>query len=407
MKKIIVTNTGDTAVSAQLLQRPDLDVLVVTERRFAESYPSGTAIAFVDSLNDPARSAEQAAAAADLSDRELVLPLSERAALTAGYLRSWLGLGGEGVERMLACTNKYVMKQRFAAAGLPTAAFRLAGNPDQVRAAVRQLGAPAVVKPVLGAGADAMFVVRFRDQLESPELDAYFGRLLAPATTSEKSFPVVVEEMLPVTAELHCDGYVEGGRVRHARASRYLRPVLQYAGTTFGSFTLSHEDPVAQAVEALHERAVSAVGLTHATTHLEVLEVDGRHYVGEIAARPGGGGIRRMLQLRDGFDSREAMVRAGLLERYRPEAVDRGSEVLQLMLPALRGTVREMSSVDDLLGIPGVSEADLRIAPGDTVDGLMDSSTVSGLVFADVTGEQSVRALTAAVEERFMLRVDG
>lgn len=406
MKRIIVTNTGDTVVSRQLLERPDLDVLVVTEPRFAENYPSGTTIAFVDSLNDPARSADQAAAVADLSDREFVLSLSERAALTAGYLRSWLGLDGPGLEVVLGCTNKYVMKRRLSAAGLPTAAFRLAGSPDQVRAAVHELGLPAVIKPVLGAGADAMFVVRSADQLDGPQLNAYLGRLLAPTTTSEKSFPVIVEAMLPLTGELHCDGYVEDGVVRYARVSRYLRPVLQYAGAIFGSHTLAHNDPVAKAVTLLHTRAISALGLTHGTTHLEVLDVAGDLYAGEIAARPGGGGIRRMLQLRDGFDSREAMIRAALSESYQCEDVAEDGEVLQLMLPAARGTVREISSSTDLLAVRGVIEADVRVATGETFDGLMDSSTVSGLVFAAVSDEESVRAVTAAVQEAFMLRVE-
>lgn len=406
MKRIIVTNTGDTVVSRQLLDRPDLDVLVVTEPRFAENYPSGTSFAFVDNLNDPARSADQAGAAADLSDREYVVSLSERAALAAGYLRSWLGLDGPGVEVVLGCTNKYVMKRRLSAAGLRTAPFRLAGSPDQVRAAVHELGLPAVIKPVLGAGSDAMFVVRSTDQLDGPQLSAYVGRLLAPTTTSEKTFPVIVEAMLPLTAELHCDGYVEDGVVRYVRVSRYLRPVLQYAGAIFGSHTLAHGDPLAEAVQTLHTRAVVALGLTHATTHLEVLDVAGELYAGEIAARPGGGGIRRMLQLRDGFDSREAMIRAGLSEGYRPMGATRDTEVLQLMLPAVRGTVREISNATDLLGIRGVAEADIRLATGDTLDGLMDSSSVSGLVYADVTDEASVRTVTAAVEETFTLRVD-
>lgn len=113
-----------------------------------------------------------------------------------------------------------------------------------------------------------------------------------------------------------------------------------------------------------------------------------------------------MLQLRDGFDSREAMVRAALSESYQRQEVAEDSEVLQLMLPAARGTVREISSATELRGIRGVIEADIRVATGETFDGLMDSSTVSGLVFAAVSDEASVRAVTAAVQETFTLRVE-
>jgi hypothetical protein len=113
-----------------------------------------------------------------------------------------------------------------------------------------------------------------------------------------------------------------------------------------------------------------------------------------------------MLQLRDRFDSREAMVRAALSESYRWEEGPRDSEVLQLMLPAVRGTVREITSATELLGLRGVVEADIRVATGETFDGLMDSSTVSGLVFAAVSDEASVRAVTRAVQETFTLRVE-
>jgi hypothetical protein len=51
-------------------------------------------------------------------------------------------------------------------------------------------------------------------------------------------------------------------------------------------------------------------------------------------------------------------------------------------------------------------EADIRVATGETFDGLMDSSTVSGLVFAAVSDEASVRAVTRAVQETFTLRVE-
>jgi biotin carboxylase len=406
VKKIIVTNTGDTVVSKQLLEDPDLDVIVITEPRFEENYPAGTRLVLVDNLNDPARSTEQAAARLDLSDREFVVSLSERAALTAGCLRSWLGLPGPGFEVVLNCTNKYVMKRRFAEAGLPTARFRLAGNPGHVYEAVSELGLPVVIKPLLGAGADAMLVLRTADQLNGSELQEYFERMLNPGTTSEKSFPVVVETMLALTSEIHCDGYVENGEIRYARAARYLRPVLQYADGIFGSYTLPHSDPLAEQVLEMHRRAVAAVGLTHGSTHLEVLEVHGELYAGEIAARPGGGGIRRMLQLRDGFDSREAMLRAALLESYKFEPSIRDGEVAQLMLPAQRGTVREISSQQDLLAIEGVTEVEIRLAPGEKVDGLMDSSTVSGLVFADVSDDASVQRVLRALREQFALRVE-
>lgn len=406
MKKIIVTNTGDTTVVNALLNDPALDVVVVTEERFAGTYPEGTTIAFVDSLNEPYRSVEQAQAQVDLSDRHFVVSLSERAALTAGCLRSMLGLPGAGFDVILNCTNKYVMKRRFTAAGLRTADYQHASTAGQVRAAIATLGLPVVIKPIMGAGADAMMVVRDERALEDGSLDRYVERLANPKTTSEKAFPVLVESMLPLTGELHCDGFVADDEIQYARVSRYLRPVLDYEGAIFGSYTLDAADPVAAQVLSMHTVAVEAVGLRAGPTHFEVLEVGGELFAGELASRPGGGGIRRMLELRDGHDSREAMIRSSLAETYTWEPSGADGEIAQFMLPSKRGTVESISTPDDLLAIPAVREADVRLSPGDEVDGLMDSSSVSGLVFASVRQAEDVERVLRELDQAFVLTVD-
>lgn len=405
MKKIIVTNTGDTTVMKTILQDKHLDVVVVTEERFADAYPEETRIAFVTSLNDPYRAAEEAQAQIDLSDREYVVSLSERAALTAGCLRSWLSLPGPNFDVVLNCTNKYVMKKRFNAVGLQTAKYHLASNVSQVVAAVESLEGSAVIKPVMGAGSDAMMVVRNDKSVNGETLESYLDRIAQPATTSQKTYPLLVESLIPATSELHCDGYVQDGKIRYARVSRYLRPVLDYAGTIFGSYTLPDTDPVAREVLQMHALAVSAVGLTNGPTHFEVLDADGELFAGEIASRPGGGGIRRMLQLRDGFDSRQAMVLASLGERYSWSPTLSEREIAQFMLPSRRGTVTKISTPEEMLQVASVLEADIRLNPGEEVGGLMDSSSVSGLVFAEIPDTGHVLEIRSALAETFTLEL--
>lgn len=403
MKKIIVTNTGDTTVVKSLLEDDQLDVVVVTEQRFAETYPEGTRIAFVTSLNDPYRAAEEAQAQIDLSDRQYVVSLSERAALSAGCLRSWLSLPGPNFDVVLNCTNKYTMKKRFTAAGLRTAKYFLASNSSQVTTAIDSLSGSAVIKPVMGAGSDAMFVLQDYKSINGEALETYLGRIANPTTTSQKTYPLLVESLIPVSGELHCDGYVEDGKIIYARVSRYLRPVLDYAGSIFGSYTLPNTDPVAREVLQLHESAVSAVGLTDGPTHFEVLDADGELFAGEIAGRPGGGGIRRMLQLRDGFDSRKAMLLSSLGETYRWSQTASERENAQFMLPSRRGTVATISTAEDMLRVPGVLEVDIKLSPGEEVGGLMDSSSVSGLVFTEARHGGHVLELRDVLAETFTL----
>lgn len=412
MKHVIVTNTGNTRQARQLAERDDLRVLFVTEPRFVDQYPEGTELALVDDLNDPEAATAAVTAARQLGEFTHVLALSERASQAAGHLRSHLGLPGPSFDTVVNCTDKQVMKQRFREAGLPTARHAVAADAAGLAAALRETGYPAIVKPVIGAGADATEVLRSAAELATPAVRAYLDRLANPATTSEKAFPVVVEQYLDVLNEYHCDGLVVDGEVAYVRVSRYLKPVLAYGeGGVFGSHLLDQDSAEAAAVRELHERAVRAVGLRDGVTHFEALETADGILAGEIACRPGGGGIRRMLQLDSGFDSWGAYIASSFGETYEVPAAagapDGGAAdpglLVEMLFPAVRGTVTAISAAEDFAAIPGVVEVDMRLKAGDTVGGLMDSSTVSGLVFARTSAGRDVAALVRDVEAAFRM----
>ncbi|MFJ3876702.1 hypothetical protein ACIPW5_04500 [Streptomyces sp. NPDC090077] len=416
MKHVIITNTGNTRQARQLAERGDLRILFVTEPRFVDQYPEGTELALVDDLNDPEAVTAAVTASRQLGEFTHVLALSERASQAAAHLRSRLGLPGPSFETVVNCTDKQVMKQRFREAGLPTARHAVAADPAGLAAALRETGYPAIVKPVIGAGADATEVIRSAAEFATPAVQAYLDRLASPATTSEKAFPVVVEQYLDVLNEYHCDGLVTDGEVAYVRVSRYLKPVLAYGeGGVFGSHLLDQDSAEAAAVRELHERAVRAVGLRDGVTHFEALETADGILAGEIACRPGGGGIRRMLQLDSGFDSWGAYIASSFGEAYEVPAAagaaDSGAAdpglLVEMLFPAVRGTVTAISAAEDFTAIPGVIEVDMRLKAGDTVGGLMDSSTVSGLVFGRTSAGRDVAALVRDVEAAFRMETAG
>jgi biotin carboxylase len=408
MKNVLVTNTGDRSHARDLAQRPDLRVTFVTEARFLDQYEPGTDIIVVDTLNDPSTAAQSAVTQRGLADISHVVALSERAAPAAAYLRSILGLPGPSFESVLLCTNKHAMKRRFLAAGLTVAPFEMVPSAPALESAAARVGWPALVKPVVGAGVDATFVIDDRAALAAPATLERLARLTSPATTSEKRFPLLVEAFLPVVAEYHCDGYVVDGTVQHAWVSRYLRPVLGYTCGAFGSYLLDPGTPMARRVREMHDDATRAVSIRDGVTHFEALETRDTLYAGEIACRPGGGGIRRMLQLKSGFDIWQCHLATSLGEAVIQPSQDsehQTDQLLQIMLPARRGTVQAISSPQDLQPLPEVLEVDLRLSVGDIVDGLMDSSTVSGYVFLRINHGQDPMDLVRAVENVFRLEV--
>ncbi|MCM3666377.1 ATP-grasp domain-containing protein [Mesobacillus subterraneus] len=408
MKSILVTNTGDRVHAKALAARQDLHVTFVTEERFVSMYAPNTDIIIVKNLNNPTESANEVLAQRDCNMYEAVLALSERAAPTAAYLRGCLGLEGPSFDTVMNCTNKFAMKRQFEKAGMPTAAFSLASSVQEVLTSGNSVGWPIIVKPVLGGGTDATKVFFSEYELFSVEGKEYFERLHNPLTTSEKEFPVIVEKFQKVTAELHCDGFIENGEVIFVQVSQYLKPVLEYtSGGIYGSFTLDHNDPVAKEVAKMHEKAAKAVGISNGVTHFEVFLTEDGLLAGEIACRPGGGGIRKMLRFMNGFDSWDAHIAVSLGENYSFKTISGSKEQLaELMLPVKRGKIKSVSAADDFESLPGLLEVEMRVKSGDVIEGLLDSSAISGILFVKLSESNTIQKVIESVENIFSIEVD-
>src|SRR5205814_2069912 len=107
-----------------------------------------------------------------LGERELhrVLAPFELSVPVAGYLRSYLGLPGLGFETANLFTNKYLMKRRAAAAGLPVTAFRVAYALADVPRKADEIGWPVVINPVPLRGCPAGFNASYVLPPDHPDL---------------------------------------------------------------------------------------------------------------------------------------------------------------------------------------------------------------------------------------------
>lgn len=301
----------------------------------------------------------------------------------AGYLRSHFGLPGMGYETANAFSNKYVMKQRLAAAGIAVAPFRQVPRLDNLATAAKDLGWPLVIKTAFGGGSIDVVALHspdeFRDYCAS---DRSQGLRTA-------HFPLVAEQFIDMEAEFHCDGVVHDGQTRFAAVSRYLAPVLQGMGGFHGTYHLPADDPDAQEIRRLHQRVVEILGMRSGVTHLEVFKTQDGLLVGEIACRPGGGPIVESITRQYGVDMWRTFVETAL--GLEPDVSGRSPEqlVLSLFLPARPGRITELSSTAELLELPGAIGARLHHAPGDVIGRTTNSHQMTGTVFlaADTVDE--------------------
>ena len=221
---------------------------------------------------------QRAAAGRVTFDR--VVCLWEPGVILAARLREALGVPGMGVEQVLLFRDKDLMKQAVAAAGIRVPFHRRATTGDEVRAAVEELGYPAIIKPIDGAGSMDTF------RVDSPEETEAAIRRLGHVST------VNVEEFIDAE-EFTYDTVCSGGNILYEHVGYYRpRPLVARTHEWISPQTLSLRDIdtdwVRDGVQQGHD-VLRALKFDTGFTHMEwYRKADGEVVFGEIAARPAG-----------------------------------------------------------------------------------------------------------------------
>ena len=218
--------------------------------------------------------------------------------------RARFGVPGTGVETAELFRDKAKMKVRLRAAGLPVARHRLIATPEAALAFAAELGFPLVLKPPAGMGAKATFRVGSREQL----LGAVAGLGASAAR------PILVEEFLR-GEEGSCDTLTLGGEPRLSSVSHYRPSCLSVVENPWIQWccVLPRHDrgPGYDEVKALAAKATRVLGLDTGMTHMEWFRrEDGSLAIGEIAQRPPGAHITRMIGLAHDTDPYRMWARA-------------------------------------------------------------------------------------------------
>ncbi|MEU4216680.1 hypothetical protein [Actinoplanes sp. NPDC026623] len=231
-----------------------------------------------------------------------IVALHEKMVIMAARLRTAHGLPGLHLDTVLLFRDKVRMKSAVQAHGVTVPDFRALDREGDL-AAVDWSRGRHIIKPRCGVGSNQTHIV------DSPATARKLWRQLGAPPGEYEIEEFIAGDMF------HCDGIVRDGRVLHTSVGKYhARPGNVAPGAMAGSYLLP-DGALAQRIVDLHHRVVGALGLGSGVTHLEVFHTpEDKLVFCEIAARPGGGGIDRMILRRHGVHLREAAIRieAGL-----------------------------------------------------------------------------------------------
>jgi hypothetical protein len=209
-----------------------------------------------------------------------VISLWEPTVLLAARLREELGTPGMTVEECRPFRDKDLMKEKVAAAGIRTPKHKSAKSAQGVRAAVKKIGYPVIIKPIAGAG--SMDTYRVNDPAQLKAAIAKLGHI----------DEVNVEEFID-GEEYTYDTICIDGKMVYKNIGYYRpRPLTARSEEWISPQTLCLRDLDAPELKGGHEmgRAVlEALNMKTGFTHMEwYRKSDGEVVFGEIAVRPAG-----------------------------------------------------------------------------------------------------------------------
>ncbi|MER8028888.1 ATP-grasp domain-containing protein [Streptomyces bauhiniae] len=216
-------------------------------------------------------------------EESLVTPVAELAAR--------LGVPAMPVESARACRDKARQRDRFRAAGVPSARFALVGSAAEAVGAAADIGYPVVLKPRGRAASVGVTVVRSEDELRRA-----FAAVRDSESPSIDDGLVLVEEFL-TGPEIAVDSWVLDGRVepfsvaaKRTGYAPYFEEVAHVVGRVLDPGT---EARVREVVIA----ANLALGTDRTITHTELMLTPDGPKVVEVNGRLGGDLIPHLAEL--------------------------------------------------------------------------------------------------------------
>ncbi|HEU5121992.1 MAG TPA: ATP-grasp domain-containing protein [Candidatus Saccharimonadales bacterium] len=336
-----------------------------------------------------------------------VITTYENYVLPAAWIAEHLGLPGLPVTAAEACTDKYLMRSRFARAKEKISPdFAEVDNEDELRSFAAIHTFPLILKP---ANLAKSLLVTKNDSLE--ELLANYHKSTGLLGTVYKKYApnrepkLIVEEFLE--GSIHSvDAFIDNEGVPYI-----LEPVVDYQT----GYDIGHEDNFhysrilpsklsASDQKALRHCAdigIRALEMKSSPAHVEIIMTKSGPRIVEIGAR-NGGYRERMHNLANGIDITGAALSLALGKI--PDITPTKNEpcaVLELF-PKNAGTFTGIANFEMLKSLPSLSYLSVKATPGDIVGKAADGYKMVAVVILHSNDkavfEKDLAYVTAEVE---------
>ncbi|MBX5451471.1 ATP-grasp domain-containing protein [Thermogemmatispora sp.] len=363
----------------QAARRLALDVVigVDTPPGLATSWPSE--VLALD-FKAPEEAVERIVSLAHQRPLQAVLSVDDSAVELAALASEALGLPCNAPAAAEAARDKYLMRQRMAAAGVPCPVFRhfpLTADPEAI---AHMVGYPCVLKPRRLSGSRG--VIRANTPAEFVTAFYRLKRILLSEGFDEQTTGFLVEDFIP-GFEVALEGLLTSGRLQVLALFDKPDPL---DGPFFEEtiYVTPSRLPYAvqEAIRNCVELAAAAIGLREGPAHAELRVNEQGPWMLEIAGRSIGGLCSTILEFGAGMCLEELILRHALglelpsLER-RPEAAG----VMMIPIPRA-GILKGVYGVEDARQVPLITGVEITAPLNNRLVPLPEGASYLGFIFA-------------------------
>lgn len=329
-----------------------------------------------------------------------VLTFSESAVIAVAAVAAALDLPSIGVQAALASRNKLIMREAHERGGVPIPKFRFVQGLAAALRAAEDFGYPVILKPTLGAASNYVFRADSQDQMRERYGQALtgLGRMTWYAMEADGldlgPHGLLVESFLDghehLIEALVWDDEVFLGSI----VDRITVEGDTFEDDVHHAPTVLTDEQIA-AVHAVVAAGVRAQGLRRSAMHAEVRFHQGKPFLLEIAARPGGGGLDVMARLSAGYDPITAVMNVARgvrpdVHHFRPTQVHTAA----MCLLSGSGVIESVDVPPDVAEAEEVFYLKIVARPGDVIRRPPDGNNVLGGI--GTTGASLEEALKTA-----------
>lgn len=336
-----------------------------------------------------------------------VVAYDDQGGLVASRIAAELHLPGHPVEGAEAARDKYLMKKRFEAAGLPIAPYTLARDEDDAVRWAGENGYPVVVKPVRGSASQG--VIRADDEEGLRQAYRRLRRIVQEYRLDLGGRP---------DSQQLVEGYIDGREYSVELLVQGGVPsvlcIFEKPQPLEGPFfeetiyvSPARVDPEQRArLEELAVRGVRALGLRDGAAHCEVRVSSEGPFLLEIGARLIGGACARVFRHVLGEDIHPHVLRLALGDAETVPR-QRAGAAGAMMLPIPRaGRLKSIGGVDRARQVPGIEDVILNTSPGAVIVPFPEQTCYIGFLTASGDSVEEVEAALSKAAGLLELELD-